>query len=178
MKGYFSSSYRVKKNKGFSLIEMLVTAVIVGIVVAITAPSLSGLYSRQQVNRSVSNINGAIKEAQRQAIRRGQICEVKIDNATKTIFGDPSECLLEERDIYSKINVRATSSLGNPPTITFSAKGNTTDSGTIVFTSETTDTQKCFVIAIGLGIARTGKYIGATTGSVSAADCKDESYDG
>ncbi len=44
--------------------------------------------------------------------------------------------------------------------------------GTIVLSSDFIDTQKCFVISLGLGIMRTGNYIGSKTGSVSANNCQ------
>ena len=156
MKGYSYNSYKVN-NSGFSLIEMLVTALIIGILGAIATPNLLGLFSHNRVKESIAAINGAIKETQRQAIRQGKQCRINIDTATNTISGNPTDCLLQQRDINDSIDIRTNLS-GTPPNILFSAKGTTTKSGTIVVSSDTTDTQKCFVISLGLGITRTGDW--------------------
>ena len=44
--------------------------------------------------------------------------------------------------------------------------------GTMVLSSDYTDLQKCFVIALGTGIKRTGNYNGSRTGSVSRSNCQ------
>ena len=161
MKEYSYNSYRIN-NSGFTLIETLVTAVIIGIIAAIAAPNLLGLFSHNRVKEAIATINGAIKEAQRQAIRQGKQCEVEINKTTNIISGDPTDCLLQQREINNSIDIRAT--LGDPvASISFSSKGTTTSAGTIVVSSDTTDTQKCFVISIGLGITRTGDYTGEKT---------------
>ncbi|MDJ0533852.1 MAG: GspH/FimT family protein [Xenococcaceae cyanobacterium MO_207.B15] len=159
------------KDIGITLTETLVVAVIIGILAAIAAPNLLGLLSRNRVNEALEKVNGAIKESQRQAIRNGKLCRVNIDPSTNTISGNPTDCLLNTREIADSIDIRTNLS-GTPPNILFSAKGSTTKSGTIVVSSDTTNLQRCFVISLGLGITRTGEYTGSQTGSVSANNCK------
>ncbi len=175
MKGYSYNSYRIN-NSGFTLIETLVTAVIIGIIAAIAAPNLLGLFSHNRVKEAIATINGAIKETQRQAIRQGKQCEVEINKTTNIISGDPTDCLLQQREINNSIDIRATNILGDPvASISFSSKGTTTSAGTIVVSSDTTDTQKCFVISLGLGITRTGDYTGLKTNdNPTAGDCDTE----
>ncbi len=146
------------KNIGYTLIEILIVAVIIGILAAIAVPNLLGLLSRNRVNEALAQIEGAIQESQRQAIRQGKQCRVNIDDSTNIISGDPSDCLFNTREIDDSIIIRTNLS-GTPPSILFSAKGSTTKSGTIVVLSNTTNLQKCFVISLGLGIARTGEYV-------------------
>ncbi|MDJ0577945.1 MAG: type II secretion system protein [Xenococcaceae cyanobacterium MO_234.B1] len=160
-----------RKYMGITLTETLVVAIVIGILAAIGVPNLFGLLSRNRVDEALAQIEGAIKESQRQAIRQGKSCRINIGTSTNTISGNPSDCLFSTRDIESDITIRTNLS-GSPPNILFSAKGSTTKSGTIVVSSETTDMQKCFVISLGLGITRTGEYTGSKTGSVSASDCQ------
>lgn len=167
MKNYLSNN----RNTGITLIETLVVTIIIGILAAIGVPNLLGLLSRNRVNEALTKIDGSIKESQRQAMRQGKVCRVNIDPANNTISGNPTNCLLNSRKIGNNIDIRTNLS-GSPPNISFSAKGSTTKSGTIVVSSATTNLQRCFVISLGLGITRTGEYMGNKTGSVSASDCQ------
>ncbi len=160
-----------KRDNGFTLIEMLVTVIIVGVIGAIATPSVVGMWNRYTIDEGLRQIEGAIKEAQRQAIRQGKLCRVNIDPNTNTITGNPTDCLLSVREINDDIDIR-TNLPGAIPNISFSRKGSTTNSGTIVVSSDYTDNQKCFVISLGIGITRTSNYTGSKTGSVSATNCQ------
>ena len=162
----------LKKNKGFTLIEMITVVIIVGVIASIAAPNFIGLFNRTKVNTSLDELVGAIRETQRQAIRLGQSCRVDIDPNTKVITATPSNCLLNNRQIDNDVKIR-TNLAGTPPNISFSYKGNTTNAGTIVLSSDLTDTQKCFTISLGLGIMRTGNYTG-TASSIDPGDCETQ----
>ena len=159
-----------KGDRGFTLIELAVVSVIIGIIAAIAAPNLLGLLNRYRVNRATETLVGAIKEAQKQAMRQGKLCRVNINPANNTITGTPANCLLNNRKIEDSITIR-TNIRGTIPNISFSFRGSTTKMGTIVISSEGTNFQQCFVISSGTGIARTGTYTGSRTGSVFPTDC-------
>lgn len=61
-----------KKASGFTLLEVLVTLMILGILAAIASPSWLGFVDRQRVNVANDAIVGAIQEAQREAKRTKQ----------------------------------------------------------------------------------------------------------
>ena len=167
---YFSNSDR---EAGFNLIEILIVTVIIGIVAAIAVPNFLGLLRRNQVNAALQTLHGAIRETQRQAIRQGRSCRIDLDLSNNKLTGNPPNCLLSDREIDNNIIIR-TNFPGTSPNITFSYKGSTTRSGTIVVSSAMSDTQKCFVISLGLGIMRTGNYMGSPTDSVSATNCQSD----
>ena len=160
-----------KSDRGFTLIELMVALVIVGIIAAIASPNFIGLLNRIKVNNALEELLGAIKETQKLAMRHGKICRININPANNILNATDSECLLSTRTINEDITVRTNLS-GSPPNISFSQKGTTTKAGTIVLSSEFTNTQKCFVISLGLGIMRTGNYTGSRTGSISPSDCE------
>lgn len=160
-----------RRNCGFTLLELTIVLLIIGIVAAIASPNLASLLGRVRVNTSLEQLVGAIKETQRQAMRLSKRCRININPNTNKVSATSNDCLLNEREISESISIRTTLS-GAVPNIYFSHKGSTTKMGTIVLSSDLTDIQKCFVISLGLGITRTGNYIGSKTGSVSPRNCK------
>ena len=160
-----------KRDRGFTLIELMVALIIVGVIAAIASPNFLGLLSRIRVNSSLEKLLGAIRETQQLAMRQGKICRIDINLNTNIISSATNDCLLNERKINENVIIRTNLS-GSTPNIPFSHRGSTTKMGTIVLSSNLTDIQKCFVISLGLGIMRTGNYTGSKTGSVSGAKCQ------
>lgn len=162
-------------DRGITLTEMLLVAIVVSILAAITTPSLIGLLNQSRVTGGFTQLRGAIKESQRQAQRRGRQCKISIDTTQKSVDvsppdtnGDYTGCLLSPRKlpdgVLIKTNYRSSK-------INFSAKGNTSSAGTIVVYNPYTQSQKCIVISLGLGIMRSGNYTGDVNNSVKAKHC-------
>lgn len=162
---------KCKSDHGFTLIELMVVLVIIGIIAAIATPNFLGLLNRIRVKSALEQLLGAVRETQRLAMRRGKKCRIDINPATNVLSSTDAECLLNNRIIDENVIIR-TNFPGSMPNISFSHKGNTTRMGTIVLSSNLTDTQNCFVISLGLGIMRAGQYTGSKNGSVSASNCK------
>ena len=163
------------KDNGFTLTEMLVTLIVAGILAAISAPSLVGLLNRNQINEAQRQVESAIKEAQRQAIRRGRSCSVVINTASKTISSPDSGCLLSQRDVGEntlvggdKVSLKANSS---PLTINFTNKGVTDSNAVIVIESTLNNTKKCVAIAGTLGSVKTGIYTGNVNATLDRDKC-------
>ncbi len=161
-----------KRDRGYTLAELMITLVIVGIIAAIASPSFIGLLSRIRLQGALQQLLGAINETQRLAMLRGKSCRINIAPNTKKITANSAGCLLSNRSLNDEINVR--SNFPGTTNITFSYRGSTTRMGTIVLSSDYTDLQKCFVIALGTGIKRIGNYNGSKTGSVSGSNCQTE----
>lgn len=144
--------WRVRKyNSGFTLIEMITVIIIVGVIAAIAAPNFLSLLNRNRVNSALGQIEGAIKEAQRQAIKDSSSCTVNITSATRTISGG---CLLSNRVVDNNVTINS------DHTIVFSGKGNTASNATIVVSTTNNNVQKCLVVSSGLGLIREGDYDG------------------
>lgn len=67
-KGY--SSYLNQENAGFTLIEVIVVFMMIGILAAIAAPNWLAFVNRQHVNKANDVILSAIQEAQKEAKKR------------------------------------------------------------------------------------------------------------
>lgn len=174
-----------KNSQGFTLIETLTIVVIIGILSAISVPSFLGLLNRNKVNDAISKVQGALQEAQREAIRRGTSCPVTLNtsilNTTNKTITSP--CLItgardlcdkrDNSDNCIKSTVAVATNLSGTPPITFHLRGNTNNMGTIVlYTINGSNQQmKCLTISNPIGIMRTGNYNGSIA-SVSANNCE------
>nr|WP_172657317.1 hypothetical protein [Myxosarcina sp. GI1] len=146
---------------------MLITIIVVGVIAAIAAPNLLGLLNRNRINTAIGDIEGAIREAQRQAMRSGRSCNITIDT-TDNDNAISGGCLLSTRSLKNSINFNS-----NLNAITFSGKGNTNNSAILVVSMpDGTDSQKCLVMNAGLGLIRTGDYSGDPTGALAEANCQ------
>ena len=163
--------YNARKiNSGFTLIEMLATIVIVGVIAAIAAPNFLGLLNRNRANEAMAQIEGALKEAQRQAIRNGRSCQISITAATKTIANSTGSCLLSTRVLNDAVQLNTSRT-----DIDFSGKGNiSTTAGTpvlVVSIPNNASIQKCVVMEGVLGTIRTGDYSGTIPDPPLSDDC-------
>jgi prepilin-type N-terminal cleavage/methylation domain-containing protein len=71
-----------KYIKGFTLIETLIVVMIIGIASAIAVPNFLNSYEKFKLDQAVVEVRGALREAQRQAIRKGESCQVMVDMET------------------------------------------------------------------------------------------------
>ena len=173
--------WRVRKyNYGFTLIEMIVTVIIVGVIAAIASPNLLGLLNRNRVNEAIRQIEGAFKEAQKQAIRSGRQCTINIDTTNKTIANPTTAgvdgCLLSTRILNDLVQLNSSRT-----TIIFSGKGNISIDNSdpnlltpvlVVSIPNGTNKQACVVIQNALSSVRTGDYNGTIPAAPLPASCQ------
>lgn len=148
-----------QSNRGMTLIEILIVAVLMGIIAAIGIPNLLQMLNNNKINASLDLLQNTLRDVQRQSIRQSKNCTINFakdsnpPRITESTAGCLSEGMVElDKGVIMKANLTNT---------TFSFKGNTTLSGagTIVLEASDGDSEKkCLVISSGLGILRTGIY--------------------
>ncbi len=162
-----------KQEPGFTLTEVIVVTVIVGVIGALAVPSFFSLLNRNRVNQAVGEIEGALREAQKGAIRTSRSCTISIDTTNTRISNNSANdnCLLTTRNFDSDFTLTS-----SRPTITFSSKGNIALDPTPVivmsFPNGGSNQQRCVVIENTLGLMRTGDYSGTIPAVPLPDDCQ------
>lgn len=154
---YYSFTPRRKlTSKGFTLTETIVLVVIIGIFATLSVPSFLGWLNQKKVNDALAKIEGAIKETQREAIKRSQDCTITIPKGiNQSIAGN---CLVtgsrKIEDVTINYNHFA------PHDISFDFKGLYIPPGTTLWVSipNSSVKPKCLAISTGIGLMRTGNY--------------------
>jgi Tfp pilus assembly protein FimT len=165
----------LNKEGGFSLFELIIVFVIMGIVSAIGAPSLINSQRQERVNEAFGKIQGALVEAQINANRQSTDCTVKfaiLGGNSYQVSGNPSGCVLEPFKIDKTIvNVTQGNFTSTPTDIKFSYSGTTFNAKTLWIARKNfsniamPETAKCIVIS-SIGMIRTGIFSGTTSAPV------------
>jgi prepilin-type N-terminal cleavage/methylation domain-containing protein len=152
-------------NQGFTLIESLTIIMIIGVLATIATPSFLSWLSNKKVENALVRVEGALKEAQRQAIARSKPCVVTIPTGVNQQI--TSTCLGSSDWVIQEVNISRPSSLA---TLNFDFKGRVRtpgNSGTIILSlPNNTVRQKCLEISVGIGLMRTGTYDGTSCNSL------------
>lgn len=156
------------RNKGFTLIELLVVIGLIGILSAISSPVFVGMYARTRVNAALTDIQTALLEGQRQAIRTSRACDLQLNSNTRALSGS---CLVRGNRTLTRVTLRTSTSAVrfDFKGVMLNPSGNTISNQpvTIVVASPNTDLQRCLVVSAPLGLIRTGTYRGNGTTETS-----------
>lgn len=79
----------MQSNRGFTLIELMVTIAVMGIIAAMAAPSMSKVIAKQELNKSVRDLAATLSQARSQAalLRRNVTVALNSTDAnTETVF--------------------------------------------------------------------------------------------
>lgn len=158
-----SSSFKPStRPSGFTLIEMLITIMITGIMAAIAIPSFLNWYNNKKIEDATARIEGALQIARSSAVKHNITCTVTI--SSQQISAAPTKCLPTGVRLLEGTNANiATDSTGSQ-TVTFSSKGTATlvadKSVIVIYDQDAPDSRKmkCITISNGVGLMRVGTY--------------------
>lgn len=158
---------------GFTIFELLIVIVLIGILAAISTPSFFSLINRKKVDDALNLVQGALKEAQREGMKKSHNCSITLD--TENIVGG---CLVTgKRDLG---NVRYVHNDIPSNTITYDFRGNVALGGSdrviVFYLNGNRSYQKCLVVTEGLGLIRIGNYPGNDTTTPAVSKCTTKQY--
>lgn len=168
----------INQHQGFSLPEVLVTVLILGIFAALGAPSFLSWVNNKRINDVLSQVEGALKESQAEAIRKSQRCSLNITSTA--VSANPANCLpTGTRDLTRVSGGNNASGVTlvahNTTAIEFSPKGSTSSSNILVFYHpEQSGGMRCLAISAGIGIIRAGEFKGSfppSSGQATPTNC-------
>jgi prepilin-type N-terminal cleavage/methylation domain-containing protein len=167
---------------GFTFTELLVVIVMVSILSAIAVPSFFGFLQKAKVNNGLAKLQGALQEAQRQAVRKSQDCTVTFPSSgTLSNVQIFSSCFVASDGVsggvpfkqLSNVQIRHNDATA-PYSLTFNFRGNTDLANELVFTISNTDAdgfQRCLVVSPGIGLMRMGNYPGNNINTPTLVNC-------
>ena len=84
-----NSSGLVCRNSGWTLLEVMIVIVIIGILASLAIPNMMGAIEKRKAQSALFQIKGTLQEAQRNAIKMGKECKVTL-KGTNDDFDPPS----------------------------------------------------------------------------------------
>lgn len=147
-------AYRQKNGTGgFTLIEMLVVVIMVGVIAAIAAPSWLSFLTRQRLNSTRSDLLAVLRSAQEEAQSRQQ---------SKSVIFSPSDFSVTVRNasdttggvttVLGRGEINDSFSLVASTTLTFGHDGGVdTAPYTVKITHDDSSAQSCVIVTTLLG---------------------------
>jgi prepilin-type N-terminal cleavage/methylation domain-containing protein len=194
--------FDVHNHKGFTLLEILVAAVIASTLTALTLPNLLAWLNSNKVQEATDTIQAALQDAPRQALRLGRNCTLNFTNGSgsnPTVYSQitASEvgCLVAlnansgslalPREIFMVTNFPTQ---GSSPGVRFSFRGHVpgltfippeNQAMIVLYPAPNASAapypnqeRKCLVIASLLGTIKQGTYNGTSLTNLDARQCQ------
>ena len=128
---------RPERTPGFTIIELMIVMVIVGVMVSLAAPSMRDLIIRTRLKTAASDLHQSLMQARSEAIKRNGVVQVVPNSGTNWALGwsvkeQAGGAVLSTQDAYQNVNFRtanaAYATVSPLVAITFSGTGRETGS--------------------------------------------------
>ena len=155
----FQQKIRVWQGAGFSLVELLVTAVLLSLLAGLVLPREHNWLARQRRDGALQSLFHGLEVSRSGAAAQGKACAMAL---TASGWAEPltsaSPTCSGIRDLTAtapglRITTNMTQDVEIGPTGLFSGTA-----GTVVVGHKDLTVERCFVIALPLGTVRTGVY--------------------
>lgn len=105
-----NAALEVKRGGGFTLVELLIAVVVMGVLLSLAAPSFSGFIANQKVKTASNDLFSAVTYARSEAVKRNQSASLQAisgnwNNGWRVVFGGVT---LRQWDASGGIAVSAT----------------------------------------------------------------------
>jgi prepilin-type N-terminal cleavage/methylation domain-containing protein len=77
--------YKKRLSAGFTLIEVLITISVMGILASVAIPNIVGLLERQQLQQGIGQVESLLHQARQYALSQGVTTSVQFDEQNNTI---------------------------------------------------------------------------------------------
>jgi len=154
---------------------MAAVSIVVSILAAMSFPSMGRMQAKNELRSAMAEVEGAFREAQRNAIKRGSTCTVNVRAgvgsdgtvAASNTAPSASSCIPLAISMPRNVTIDSpTNATTTTTSVSFSFKGNPSSTritagndDVIRLSSSVTSTDpRCLVIAPGIGLMRSGYY--------------------
>jgi general secretion pathway protein H len=90
------------KNKGFSLVEVIVVLVLIGVSISLLAPSLSRFSKAIELKATVKKISAILRYCRSEAINKGKVYQVFFDSESREVKVQPMAASEEKGEDVKK----------------------------------------------------------------------------
>ena len=154
-----------RASAGFSLVELMVTVAVVGIIASLASPNSASHRDQLQLDAAARRLQQGLERARLAARRSQQACGISLGSEAwmepeqQVLTGELAPCSgvdLALQEAFQQGPIRVHTNL--PDVIRVSANGLLLDGGTTVLSHERVDQSLCLVVSLPLGVSRVGIY--------------------